>query len=67
VQPVAVQSKLKRMQEGDVGTKSLYIPPIKPLSDNVIISYVKTSASRDYYISSGEKDLAGYSVMKIII
>ena len=32
VQPVAVQSKPKRMQEEDVGTKSLYIPPIRPLS-----------------------------------
>jgi hypothetical protein len=33
VQPVAVQSKPKRMQDGDVGTKSLYIPPIRPLSE----------------------------------
>jgi hypothetical protein len=34
VQPVAVQSKPKRMQDvgRDVGTKSLYIPPIRPLS-----------------------------------
>ena len=26
-----VQSKPKRMQEGDVGAKSLYNPPIRPL------------------------------------
>ena len=32
VQPVTVQSKPKRMQEGDVGTKSIYILPIRPLS-----------------------------------
>ena len=26
-----------RMQEGDVGTKSLYIPPIRPLSGNLFL------------------------------
>jgi hypothetical protein len=31
VQPVAVQSKPKKMLEGDVGMKGLYIPPIRPL------------------------------------
>jgi hypothetical protein len=25
-----------RMQEGDAGTKSLYIPPIRPLSEKLI-------------------------------
>jgi hypothetical protein len=41
VQPVAVQSKPKgcRMQEGDAGTKSLYIPPIRPLSGSAGTSY----------------------------
>jgi hypothetical protein len=40
VQPVAVQSKPKKgckMQEGDAGTKSLYIPPIRPLSGKTIV------------------------------
>jgi hypothetical protein len=35
VQSVTVQSKAKRMQEGEVGTKSLYIPPIRPLSEKL--------------------------------
>ena len=37
VRPVAVQSKLKRMQkdaEGNGGKRSLYIPSIRPLSGN---------------------------------
>jgi hypothetical protein len=38
VQPVAVQLKPKRMQEEDVGTKSLYIPPNRPLSQNRVCS-----------------------------
>ena len=33
VQPVAVQSKPKRMQEEGVRAKSLYVAPIRPLSN----------------------------------
>ena len=44
VQLVAVQSKPKRMQKGDVGMKSLYIPSIRPMSEGRIQTCVHIHA-----------------------
>jgi hypothetical protein len=49
------------MQEGDVGTKSLYIPPIRPLSEKIRLDVtIMSLCEGKNYLVIAKEDLSSW-------